>query len=117
MFTMAVNSYSILPYLLQWVMIYSFGINTVLGNRSQFDSLSCNILFLHYLYSWLLEEHELDKMMNRKMVVFFSEFTGLGCSVGTHLNFRNECSSDDHSDGFTATGECSSISSYTVKPK
>ena len=38
-FTMTVNGDSILPYLLRWVMIYSFGINTDLGNRSQFDPL------------------------------------------------------------------------------
>ena len=36
-FTMAVKGDFILPDLLQWVMIYSFGINTDSGNRSQFD--------------------------------------------------------------------------------
>ena len=32
---------SILPYLLTWVMIYSFGINTDFENKSQFDPLHC----------------------------------------------------------------------------
>ena len=33
-FTMGVNGDSISPYLLQWAMIYSFGINTDFANRS-----------------------------------------------------------------------------------
>ena len=36
-FTMAVNGDFILPYQLQWIMIYSFGINTDFGNKSHFD--------------------------------------------------------------------------------
>ena len=31
-----------MAYLLQWVMIYSFGINTDFENRSQFDPLHWN---------------------------------------------------------------------------
>ena len=37
---MAVQGNSILPCLLQWLMIYSFGINTAFGNKSQFNPLN-----------------------------------------------------------------------------
>ena len=40
-FVIAVNRHSILPYLLQCVMVYSFGIKTGFGNKSQFDPLPC----------------------------------------------------------------------------
>ena len=34
-------------HVLQWVMIYSFGINTDFGNRSQFDPLPCRPQIMH----------------------------------------------------------------------
>ena len=45
---MEVNGDSILAYRLQWVMIYSFGINTEFGNRSQTDLLLWNFFVLRH---------------------------------------------------------------------